>query len=49
MYLPDVLLQQGMDNDPDQGVEDNIKTVQYTMLIHSLWEGLGVHTKTSRV
>ena len=27
MYLPDVLLQQGMDDDPDEGIEDDIQGI----------------------
>ena len=38
-----------MDDDPDQGVEDNIQGIQCSMLIVGLGEGLRVHTKTSRV
>ena len=49
LYLPDVLLQQGMDNDPDQCIEDNVEGVQDTMLIDSLREGLGVHTEAAGV
>ena len=48
-YLPDVLLEQGVDDDPDKGVEDNVQGIQYTMFIEGLREGPGVHTKTSRV
>ena len=48
-YLPDVLLQQSMDNDPDQSIEDNVESVQDTMFIDSLREGLGVHTEAAGV
>ena len=48
-YLPDVLLEQGVDDDPDKGVEDNVQGIQYTMFIEGLRERPGVHTKTSRV
>ena len=37
-----------MDDDPDEGVEDNIQGIQHTMFIEGLGEGPGVHTKTSR-
>ena len=36
-----------MDDDPDEGVEDNIQGIQHTMFIEGLREGPGVHTKTS--
>ena len=48
-YLPDVLLQQGMDDDPDQGIEYNIEGIQHTMFIEGLREGPGVYTKASCV
>lgn len=49
MYLPDVLLQQGMDDDPDQGIKDNIEDIQHTVLIIGLRKGPGVYTKATGV
>ena len=43
-HLPDVLLQQSMDDDPDKGIEDHIEEIQQAMLVESQWQRSVVQT-----
>ena len=38
-----------MYDDPDKGIEDDIESVQHTMLVECLGEGPGVNTKAARI